>query len=117
MDSGYLAPGETLEDDYDVLRELLPEEIIGIMDQMLCYEVSTIPLMSSGYTNISDADLRSYRWHGIWVIHFPRLSSRPSTLTVFFGPNQRHWTKRTSIEEETREQRIALQILYFGLTV
>ena len=41
MDSGYLAPGETLEDDYDVLRELLPEEVIGIMDQMLCYEVGT----------------------------------------------------------------------------
>lgn len=39
MDSGYLAPGETLEDDYVVLGELLPEEVIGIMDQMLCYEV------------------------------------------------------------------------------
>lgn len=40
MDSGYLAPGETLEDDYDVLKPLLPEEVIGIMDQMLCLEVS-----------------------------------------------------------------------------
>ena len=39
MDSGYLAPGETLEDDYDVLKPLLPEEVIGIMDQMLCLEV------------------------------------------------------------------------------
>lgn len=39
MDSGCLAPGETLEDDYDVLGELLPEEVIEIMDQMLCYEV------------------------------------------------------------------------------
>ena len=39
MDSGYLAPGETLEDDYDVLRELSPEEVVGIMDQMLSYEV------------------------------------------------------------------------------
>ncbi len=44
MDSGYLAQGETLEDDYDVLRELLPEEVVGIMDQMLCYEVCTHPL-------------------------------------------------------------------------
>lgn len=43
MDSGYLAPGEMLEDDYDVLRELLPEEVIGIMDQMLCYEVRSQP--------------------------------------------------------------------------
>ena len=39
MDSGYLAPRETLEDDYDVLKPLLPEEVVGIMDQMLCHEV------------------------------------------------------------------------------
>ena len=39
MDSGCLAPGETLEDNYDVLRELLPEEVVGIMDQLLCAEV------------------------------------------------------------------------------
>ena len=39
MDSGCLEPGETLEDDYDVLRELMPEEVIAIMDQILCYEV------------------------------------------------------------------------------
>jgi hypothetical protein len=39
MDSGFLAPGETLDDDYDVLRELLPEEVVGIMDQLLCHEV------------------------------------------------------------------------------
>ena len=39
MDSGYLAPGETLDDDYDVWRELLPEEVVGIMDQLLCHEV------------------------------------------------------------------------------
>ena len=41
MDSGYLAPGETLEDDYDILKPLLPEEVVGIMDQMLCLEVSS----------------------------------------------------------------------------
>lgn len=39
MDSGYLAPGDTLGDDYDILRELLPEEVVGIMDQLLCAEV------------------------------------------------------------------------------
>lgn len=39
MDSGYLAPGETLEDDYNVMRELLPEEVVGIMDQLLGLEV------------------------------------------------------------------------------
>ncbi|KAK2766208.1 hypothetical protein FQN54_007724 [Arachnomyces sp. PD_36] len=46
MDSGYLGPSETegktiaqaLEDDYDVHRDLLPEEVLGIMDQLLCHE-------------------------------------------------------------------------------
>ena len=45
MDSGYLQPGETLEDEYDVMRKLLPEEILGIMDQMLCFEVCSRPLI------------------------------------------------------------------------
>lgn len=40
MDSGYLESGETLEDDYDVLKELSPEEAIGIMDQLLAYEMA-----------------------------------------------------------------------------
>jgi hypothetical protein len=40
MDSGFLEPGETLEDDYDTSSSLLPEEIIGIMDQLLCYEMA-----------------------------------------------------------------------------
>lgn len=40
MDSGYLRSGETLEDDYDILRELLPEEVLGIIDQLLSFEVS-----------------------------------------------------------------------------
>jgi N-alpha-acetyltransferase 35, NatC auxiliary subunit len=39
MDSGFLAPGETLYDEYDVLQDLLPEEVIGIIDQLLRYEV------------------------------------------------------------------------------
>lgn len=42
MDSGYLAPGETLDHNYDVMKKLLPEEVIGIMDQLLCYEVRLI---------------------------------------------------------------------------
>jgi N-alpha-acetyltransferase 35, NatC auxiliary subunit len=40
MDSGYLAPGETLEDQYDVCRDILPEEVVGIMDQLLCCEMA-----------------------------------------------------------------------------
>ena len=40
MDSGCVAAGETLEDKYDVCRQLLPEEVIGIMDQLLCCEMA-----------------------------------------------------------------------------
>ena len=39
LDSGYLAPGESLESKYDVLRLLSAEECIGVMDQLLCQEV------------------------------------------------------------------------------
>ena len=42
MDSGYLQPGEALEDEYDVLQRLPPEEVLGIMDQLLCYEVGSM---------------------------------------------------------------------------
>lgn len=51
MDSGYIAPGENqaqaLEDDYDVRQELTPEEVIGLMDQLLCHEVRPYPRDSS----------------------------------------------------------------------
>ncbi|TEY48905.1 hypothetical protein BOTCAL_0289g00040 [Botryotinia calthae] len=40
MDSGYLAPGETMEDNYDFSQALLPEEVLGIIDQLLCHEMA-----------------------------------------------------------------------------
>ena len=64
MDSGFLADGETLEDDYDVLRKLLPEEVIGIIDQLLCFEVRAIPEVSIETDQSDDADGRGRRWHG-----------------------------------------------------
>jgi N-alpha-acetyltransferase 35, NatC auxiliary subunit len=39
MDSGCLAPGESLDEDYDVTRPLLPGEVVGIIDQLLSLEV------------------------------------------------------------------------------
>ena len=39
MDSGFLQPGEKLEDDYDVLRPLELADVIGIMDGLLSSEV------------------------------------------------------------------------------
>ncbi|KAI0156424.1 Mak10-domain-containing protein [Xylariaceae sp. FL1272] len=40
MDSGVLDEGESLDDEYDVTRELLPVEILGIIDQLLCLEMA-----------------------------------------------------------------------------
>ncbi|KAL5343818.1 Mak10 subunit, NatC N-terminal acetyltransferase-domain-containing protein [Aspergillus crustosus] len=43
MDSGYLGPdenGQSLEDDYDVSRDLTPGEVIWIMDELLCHEIA-----------------------------------------------------------------------------
>ncbi|KAL8983209.1 MAG: hypothetical protein Q9205_002485 [Flavoplaca limonia] len=34
MDSGFLTQDETFEDEFDILKELLPEEMVGLMDQM-----------------------------------------------------------------------------------
>ena len=39
LDSGYVAPGETLDDDFDPLQQLSPSQIAGIMDQLICQEV------------------------------------------------------------------------------
>jgi hypothetical protein len=55
MDSGFLQSGETLEDDYDTLGSLLPEELIGIIDQLLCYEMAWhagYPLSQTLFTSV-----------------------------------------------------------------
>ncbi|KAI1262347.1 Mak10-domain-containing protein [Xylariaceae sp. FL1019] len=40
MDSGVLEQGESLDEEYDVSRELLPVEILGIINQLLCLEMA-----------------------------------------------------------------------------
>lgn len=52
MDSGHLAPGESLDEEYDVTRPLLPVEVIGIIDQLLCLEVGAFP--GEGKGNVID---------------------------------------------------------------
>ena len=39
MDSGFAMGEESSEDAYDVMKELSPSEVIGIMDQLFCFEV------------------------------------------------------------------------------
>ncbi|KAL4958539.1 Mak10 subunit, NatC N-terminal acetyltransferase-domain-containing protein [Aspergillus filifer] len=58
MDSGYLGPeekGQGLEDDYDVIRDLAPEEVVWIMDELLCHEMAWHmghPLSQTLFTSI-----------------------------------------------------------------
>ncbi len=46
MDSGCLAPGESLDDDYDVTKPLGADEALGIIDQLLCHEVRRCPAVA-----------------------------------------------------------------------
>ncbi|KAL2265163.1 hypothetical protein VTJ83DRAFT_6263 [Remersonia thermophila] len=55
MDSGCLAPGESLYEDYDLARPLLPSEVIGIIDQLLSFEVAWhlgYPLSQTLFTSV-----------------------------------------------------------------
>jgi len=55
MDSGCLAPGESLDEDYDVARPLLPVEVLGIIDQLLSLEMAWhmgYPLSQTLLTNV-----------------------------------------------------------------
>ncbi|GAO14205.1 hypothetical protein UVI_02001620 [Ustilaginoidea virens] len=55
MDSGCIQPGEEFEVLYDVLRPLLPEEVLGIMDQLICHEMSWhlgYPLSQTLFTSV-----------------------------------------------------------------
>ncbi|OTB04598.1 hypothetical protein M426DRAFT_22738 [Hypoxylon sp. CI-4A] len=55
MDSGVLAEGESLDEEYAVSRDLLPEEILGIIDQLLCLEMAWhqgYPLSQTLFTSV-----------------------------------------------------------------
>lgn len=71
MDSGCLAPGESLDEDYDVNRSLLPEEVLGIIDQLLCHEVCALrPELRAGLLTPDGC-----RWPGTWGILYLKHSS------------------------------------------
>ena len=114
MDSGYLAPGETLEDDYDVLRDLSAEEVVGIMDQMLCYEVTRYQTSMSTGRDGSDTDTRSRRWHGIWAIPLHSRFSRLSTLIDCSGLSLRRWIKLDLIVTMLRRRTRAYYTSFYG---
>lgn len=51
MDSGCFDPSEEFEELYDVSKPLLPEEVLGIIDQLICFEVSLRPAVSENHSS------------------------------------------------------------------
>ncbi|KAG5980011.1 hypothetical protein E4U55_004484 [Claviceps digitariae] len=55
MDSGCVQPGEEVDVLYDVSRPLQPEQVLGIMDQLICHEMSWhvgYPLSQTIFTSV-----------------------------------------------------------------
>jgi len=82
MDSGYLLPGDTLEDDYDVKKDLLPEEVVGIIDQLICHEVGFSSYFLGPFAYGS-------RCHGIWDIPCPRRYLQVCISSIYWHRNRR----------------------------
>ncbi|CZR53954.1 probable MAK10 Glucose-repressible protein [Phialocephala subalpina] len=85
MDSGCLEPGETMEDQYDFNQELLPEEIIGIIDQLLCHEMAWHmghPLAQTIFTSLYIDKLLSPSPISIQQTHFDSRHSFDEPLTL-----------------------------------
>ena len=76
MDGGFLEPGETMDDEYDYSMDLLPEEVMGIIDQLLLHEVS---LVRCSLNFLADRT----RLHGIWATHCHKQSSPACMLTEY----------------------------------
>ncbi|KIV99940.1 hypothetical protein, variant [Verruconis gallopava] len=75
MDSGCLAPGESLVDEYDLERPLLPEEVIGIIDQFLCCEMAWYegyPLAQTLFSSHYIDKLLSLEAKNVDQIHFSK---------------------------------------------
>ncbi|KAI9670156.1 MAG: N-alpha-acetyltransferase 35 NatC auxiliary subunit [Caeruleum heppii] len=79
MDSGFLTPGDTLDDDYDVLRQLAPEEVVGIIDQLICHEMAWhmgSPLSQTIFTSLYIDDLLSHEPTTLGDANFHRARRR-----------------------------------------
>ncbi|KAI0403049.1 Mak10 subunit, NatC N-terminal acetyltransferase-domain-containing protein [Xylaria palmicola] len=89
MDSGALNDGESLDEEYDVTRSLLPEEILGIIDQLLCLEMAWhlgYPLSQTVLTSVYVEALMNPYPTTIDEVNFTRtstgISGEPSLLFV-----------------------------------
>ncbi|KAI1820877.1 Mak10-domain-containing protein [Xylaria intraflava] len=89
MDSGVLNEGESLDEEYDVTRALLPEEVLGIIDQLLSLEMAWhlgYPLSQTLLTSVYVDALMVPSPQNIDEVDFTRTppdpSGKPSLLFV-----------------------------------
>ena len=79
MDAGYLEPGEAFDDELNLAQDHLPEEVIGIMDQLLCFEMSWHqgwPLAQNLFTSLHIDNLLSQKLEPHVLPHFlPKYTS------------------------------------------
>lgn len=83
MDSGCVAPGEKFEEEYDVSRKLLPEEVLGIIDELICHEISWhlgYPLSQTLFTSVYVEALSMPDPANVGEAFFVRSSSSESSL-------------------------------------
>jgi len=74
MDSGCLASGESLDEDYNVMKPLAAEQVLGIIDQLLCHEVSIFPVVHAWSASLMNKN----RWLGTLDILYHRHSLQTS---------------------------------------
>ena len=118
MDGGYLADGESLDDDYDVLRELSMEELLGIIDQLLCFEVRR---HNHSRKTISRLSLKltpgMSRWRGTWAFLFIRPCSLHTISSACSVRSQSPLAKPYLIAVVKTSVAISFFILFLGLSV
>ena len=59
MDSGYLKPGESLDDEYQIMKDLSLGQTLGIIDKLLCHEVKILDFDSKAFAH----DMLQMAWH------------------------------------------------------
>lgn len=89
MDSGML---EAEYESFDALQPRLPEEVVGIMDQLLSHEASSYS-MSKSYLWMGDLFFGD-RWRGIWEVRSRRPCSLVCISTGFFPQAQKRSKRR-----------------------
>jgi hypothetical protein len=92
MDSGYLKPNETLDDEYHIMKVLSPDQILSIIDQLLCHEVGLASILALKLAH------KSRRWHGIWDTLYHKRSLPLITLIIFSFHHQKIFKKPDSGE-------------------